>query len=121
MNGSLDELRRAARNYAAAENRYHAVVANADGPHNGTRQAKTELDAAHRALVRAGDVHAARKTEGIVDLIRSGHTHLTAKRVLEMRAKGDGKPRNKSALPVFVPGKKKNRVFNLKGKKRKAK
>lgn len=91
MNESLDDLRRAARNFAAAETQYNALV---------SAKTKATLAAASRALVTAGDVHAARKSEGIADLIRSGHTFESAKRVMEMRSNGDRKARAKPKAKI---------------------
>lgn len=103
MNGSLDELRRAARCFAKAEDRYNGLVAF--GARASATQAKAELDAATRALVTAGDVHAARGNDGIVDLIRGGHTHESAKSVLAMRAQAKApqpasKTRKRSLKPA---------------------
>lgn len=88
---TLDALRVAAKNYAAAEAEHSKLVAF--GAHQSAANALERLKAATRELVLAADLHAAREYEGLAELIRTGHTFMSAKRVKELR--GDMAPARK--------------------------
>lgn len=100
---TLDALRVAAKNYAAAESEHSKLVQF--GAHQSAANALERLKAVTRELVRAADLHAAREYEGIAELIRTGHTFTSAKRIKELRgdtapaAKRTRKPR--AIIPKF--------------------
>lgn len=101
---TLDALRVAAKNYTAAEAEHSKLVSF--GAHQSAADALERLKAVTRELVRAADLHAAREYEGLAELIRSGHSFVSAKRIKRLRGddgraaqKRTGKPR--AIIPTF--------------------
>lgn len=89
---TLDDLRNAAVSYAEARTLYSGIGLFMLGRHTASvTAAKKALDSATRSLITASDLHAARGRDGLADLIRSGHTIESAKRVMALRGERTAK------------------------------
>lgn len=86
---TLDELRAAARAWVRIDEEHAKLIVAGPHEHERARAARERANGALRALVTAADLHAARGEEGLADLIRSGHSLDSAKRVRKLRSQAE--------------------------------